>query len=49
MDFRILGPLEVEGDDGPIQVRGRKEEALLALLVVNAGTAVSVDAIADEL
>lgn len=49
MDFRILGPLELEGDDGPIQVRGRKEEALLALLVVNAGTAVSVDAIAEEL
>ena len=49
MDFRILGPLELDGDDGPIQVRGRKEEALLALLVVNAGTTVSVDAIADEL
>jgi predicted ATPase/DNA-binding SARP family transcriptional activator len=49
MDFRILGPLEVEGDDGPIRVRGRKEEALLALLVVNAGTAVSVDVIAEEL
>ncbi len=49
MDLRILGPLEVEGDDGPIQVRGRKEEALLALLVVNAGTAVSADAIAEEL
>lgn len=49
MDFRILGPLEIEGDDGPIQVRGRKEEAVLALLVVNAGTAVSVDAIAEEL
>ena len=29
MDFRILGPLELEGDDGPIQVRGRKEQALL--------------------
>lgn len=49
MDFRILGPLEVEGDDGPIQVRGRMEEALLALLVVNAGVAVSVDVIAEEL
>ena len=49
MDFRILGPLEVEGDDGPIKVRGRKEEALLALLVVNAGTAVSVDVMAEEL
>lgn len=43
MDFRILGPLEVAGDDGPIQVRGRMEEALLALLVVNAGVALSVD------
>ncbi|MCZ6662376.1 MAG: BTAD domain-containing putative transcriptional regulator [Actinobacteria bacterium] len=49
MDFRILGPLEVEGDDGPIQVRGRMEKALLALLVVNAGAVVSVDVIAEEL
>ena len=49
MDFRILGPVEIEGDDGPIQVRGRKEEAVLALLVVNAGTVFSVDAIAEEL
>ena len=43
MDIRILGPVEVTGDDGPIQIRGRKEEALLALLVVNAGTTVSID------
>lgn len=49
MDFRILGPLEVAEDDGPVQVRGRMEEALLALLVVNAGTAVSVDVVAEEL
>jgi predicted ATPase/DNA-binding SARP family transcriptional activator len=49
MDFRILGPLEVAEDDGPVRVRGRMEEALLALLVVNAGTAVSVDVVAEEL
>ncbi len=49
MDFRILGSLEVVGDDGRLPVGGRKERALLALLVVNANRVVSVERMADEL
>src|SRR5262245_1999069 len=40
MEFRILGPLEVEGDSGPIQLRGRKQRALLALLLLRANEVV---------
>lgn len=49
MEFRILESPEVVGDDGPLPVGGRKERALLALLVVNANSVVSVDRMADEL
>src|SRR5262252_994705 len=40
MDFRILGPLEV---------RGGKQRALLALLLVNANRTLALDRIVDEL
>jgi predicted ATPase/DNA-binding SARP family transcriptional activator len=49
MEFRILGPLEVSENGEAISIGGRKERALLALLVVNAPSAVSVDRMADEL
>jgi predicted ATPase/DNA-binding SARP family transcriptional activator len=49
MEFRILGPLEVSHTGEAVAIGGRKEKALLALLVVNAGTAVSVDRMVDEL
>jgi predicted ATPase/DNA-binding SARP family transcriptional activator len=47
--FRILGPLEVTGGDGPIQVAGAKERALLADLLVNAGRVVPADRLIDDL
>src|SRR4051794_2772851 len=40
VEFRILGPLEVEGPDGPIQLGGRKQRALLALLLLHANEVV---------
>src|SRR5262252_9761850 len=40
MDFRILGPLEV---------RGGKQRALLALLLVNANRTLAIDRIVDDL
>src|SRR3954451_10017359 len=40
MKFRVLGPLEAAGADGPVQVRGRKERAVLAYLLVHAGRSV---------
>src|SRR5437773_12252874 len=36
MEFRLLGPLEVRRDDGPLPVRGPKHRALLALLLLHA-------------
>ena len=35
MQYRILGPLEVQGDDGPLPLGGAKQRALLALLLLN--------------
>src|SRR4051812_12282386 len=43
MEFRVLGPLEAAGADGPVQVRGRKERAVLAYLLVHAGRAVPAE------
>jgi DNA-binding SARP family transcriptional activator len=49
VDFRILGPLEVWHEDRPIQIRGAKERALLAFLLLHAGEPVSADRLIDEL
>jgi DNA-binding SARP family transcriptional activator len=47
--FRILGPVEVEDERGPLPLGGQKQRALLALLLLRAGQAVAVDRIVDEL
>jgi DNA-binding SARP family transcriptional activator len=49
MEFRILGPLEAIGPDGPVLVRGAKRRGLLAYLLVHAGEAVSLDRLVDDL
>jgi DNA-binding SARP family transcriptional activator len=49
VEFRILGPLEVWHEGHPVHVRGAKERALLALLLLHAGEPVSVDRLIDEL
>lgn len=43
MRFRVLGPLEVEKDGKVLELGSRKQKTVLALLVANAGSAVSVD------
>jgi WD40 repeat protein/DNA-binding SARP family transcriptional activator len=43
MRFRVLGPLEVEADDGPVVVRGQKERLLLALLLTQPNRIVPVE------
>lgn len=49
-DFRILGPLEVVGDDGaPIALGGTKQRALLAVLLLRAGEVVSIEALVGAL
>ena len=45
MRFRVLGPLEVEADDGPVALGGPKERLLLALLLTRPNQVVSVEAL----
>ena len=33
MRFKVLGPLEVEGDDGPVPIVGQRPRALLTALL----------------
>jgi DNA-binding SARP family transcriptional activator len=49
LEFRILGPLEVVGEQGRIPLGGQKQRALLGGLVVRAGHVVSTDRLLDEL
>jgi DNA-binding SARP family transcriptional activator len=49
MEFRILGPLEVIGDDEPLPLGGVSQRALLALLLLHANEVVSNDRLLDEL
>jgi YVTN family beta-propeller protein len=49
LEFRILGPLEVLDNGGEISIRGRKLQALLALLLLHAPEVVSRDRLVDEL
>lgn len=49
LDFRILGPLEVVGEKGPIHLGGPKQRATLAILLLSANRVVSVERLADDL
>ena len=43
MQFRVLGPLEIETGDGLLSVRGPKQRALLAMLLMHPNEVVSRD------
>ena len=49
MDFRILGPLEVEDDGHSLKVAGAKQRGLLGLLLLHANQAVPRERLIDEL
>ena len=49
MRFRVLGPLEVETDDGPVVVAGSRPRALLVALLLQPGAVVSTDRLVDAL
>src|SRR5204863_4845936 len=49
MDFRLLGPLELVRDDGPLPLGGPKPRALLALLLLHANETLSRERLIDEL
>ena len=49
MEFRILGPLEVEDDGRLLKLGGAQQRALLALLLLNANDVVPRERLIDEL
>src|SRR5262245_42633295 len=49
MQFRILGPLEIVGDDGPITLHRGKEQALLAFMLLHPNELLPSDRLIDEL
>lgn len=49
MEFAILGPLEVRDDEELVAVGGRKHQALLAILLLNANRVVSTDRLLEDL
>jgi DNA-binding SARP family transcriptional activator len=49
LEFRILGPLDVVDESGPVDLGGPRQRATLAILLLNANRVVSVDRLADDL
>jgi DNA-binding SARP family transcriptional activator len=49
VEFRVLGPLEVQGPDGALSLGGSKQRAVLAHLVLRANSVVPADLLIDEL
>src|SRR3954447_4334835 len=49
LEFRILGPLEIELDGIPLELSGQRQRAVLALLLLNANHVVPTERIVDEL
>lgn len=49
LEYRILGPLEVVGEEGPIRLGGPKQRATLAILLLSANRVVSIDRLAEDL
>jgi len=49
LELRILGPLDVSVDGERVDLGGRKQREVLALLATRSGAAVSTDALIDAL
>ena len=49
LEFRVLGPIEVVRDAGPVRLGGRKQRGVLAILLLHANQVVPVDEIASDL
>jgi DNA-binding SARP family transcriptional activator len=49
LEYRILGPVEVVGETGPLSLGGPRQRAVLALLILNAGSVVSTDRTVDQI
>ena len=49
MQFRVLGPLEVDAGSGPIPLGGPKQRAVLAHLLIRANQLVPAETLIDEI
>ena len=49
LEFRILGPLEVSDETGPIALGGQRQRALLTVLLLEAGRVIPTDRLVDLL
>jgi DNA-binding SARP family transcriptional activator len=49
IDYRLLGPLEVVRDGGAVDLGPAKQRAVLAILLLSAGRAVSTDELIEQL
>jgi len=49
VQYRVLGPLEVEHDGAPVDLGRPKQRALLAMLLVNANRVVPTDRLVEDL
>src|SRR5687768_3489745 len=49
LEFRLLGPLEARIENAPIALGGRRQRALLAILLIRANELVPRDRLIDEL
>jgi DNA-binding SARP family transcriptional activator len=49
LEYRILGPLEVSDETGPVALGGPRQRGLLAILVLEAGSVVPKDRLIDLL
>ena len=49
MEYRLLGPVEVEHDGRLLRLGGPKQRAVLAILLLRRGTSVPADVLVDEL
>src|SRR3954454_21331766 len=47
MQFRVLGSVDILGDDGVVPVPGMRRRSVLATLALRAGEGVSIDKIVD--
>jgi DNA-binding SARP family transcriptional activator len=47
--FRILGPLDASGPSGPLDLGGRKQQAVLAVLLLNANRVVPLHRLIEEI
>jgi DNA-binding SARP family transcriptional activator len=49
LDFRILGPLEVIGDDGPLDLGGARQHVVLAALLLSPNRVVPLERLVEAL